>query len=183
MPEQIQSANGDPSGVPRPVDPERIPVARANSGIMVGEQATSTTTTAGTQQDQYKTAFIKVYQDAGVIGVAMLTMLAISLISIMFSTRVLKMYSTLVTANTALVSASADATLKIATAMTLLDSTLKSSVNEFRREHDATVITLAEITAIAKRNEERTREGLQLLSGIIGGSVRIPKFPRDGDSK
>jgi len=181
MPEQVHSTNGDPSGVPRPVEPERIQNARANSGIIVGEQSQPVTTTAGTQQDQYKTAFIKVYQDAGVIGVAMLTMLALCVISILFSTRVLKMYSALVTANTALVSASADATLKIATAMTLLDATLKSSVNEFRREHDQTVLTLAEITAIARRNEERTREGLQILGTIIGN--RLPIFPKDGEKQ
>jgi hypothetical protein len=53
-------------------------------------------TVAGVQQpDNYKTAFVKVYQDAGVIGVAMLTLLGLCVLMGLFNVRLLKMYTSL----------------------------------------------------------------------------------------
>lgn len=49
------------------------------------------------QQDAYKTQFIKVYQDAGVIGTAMLTLLVIIVILGSLCTRILRMYRDLAT--------------------------------------------------------------------------------------
>lgn len=55
-------------------------------------------TQATTQADPYKTEFVKVYQDAGVIGVAMLTLLVIAAILSILLFRLTRMYGNLVTA-------------------------------------------------------------------------------------
>jgi hypothetical protein len=86
----------DPNGVPRPLPPERVDPAANNSGILIGEVKDPSPTVAGVQQpDNYKTAFVKVYQDAGVIGVAMLTLLGLCVLMGLFNVRLLKMYTSL----------------------------------------------------------------------------------------
>lgn len=52
--------------------------------------------------NNYQTEFVKVYQDAGVIGVAMLTLLALCVLLGLFSLRLLKMYVELTKARDAL---------------------------------------------------------------------------------
>jgi hypothetical protein len=59
-------------------------------------------TTATTASDPYKSEFVKVYQDAGVIGAAMLTLLAICVLLSILAFRLAKMYSTLITARDSL---------------------------------------------------------------------------------
>lgn len=63
---------------------------------------TPSKTNATTSSDPYKTEFVKVYQDAGVIGVAMLTLLVICTLLAILTFRLAKMYSSLVTARDSL---------------------------------------------------------------------------------
>lgn len=171
MPEMVQ---GDPNGVPRPVDPERIDRARANSGIIVGEQAVPVKTTAGTEQDNYRTAFVKVYQDAGVIGVAMLTLLALCVLMAIFCNRVLRMYSAAVSEHNKLLISTAQATEKLANSylllnanVTALSTTVNNAVAEIRREHDEEGDRTRDLIARMDRMEERSKVPLDLLSRAL----------------
>ena len=70
----------------------------AGTSTTTGPSKTTTTTTS----DPYKTEFVKVYQDAGVIGVAMLTLLVICVLLSVLTFRLAKMYSSLITARDSL---------------------------------------------------------------------------------
>jgi hypothetical protein len=76
------------------------PAVKPSEAKPEGTKTTTTTTT--TQPDQYKTEFVKTYQDAGVVGVGMLTLLVICVLLALLTFRVVKMYSNLVTARDAL---------------------------------------------------------------------------------
>jgi hypothetical protein len=67
----------------------------SQSGGTTTTGPSSTTTT--TVSDPYKTEFVKVYQDAGVVGVAMLTLLVIVAVLAILAFRLAKMYSNLIT--------------------------------------------------------------------------------------
>lgn len=69
-------------------------------GQVVTTSPSKTTTT--TSSDPYKTEFVKVYQDAGAIGVAMLTLLVIAALLAILTFRLVKMYSNLVNARDSL---------------------------------------------------------------------------------
>ena len=92
MAETVNS-EGDESGALRPVDQDRLEKNEGNSGIVIGKETTKDTTTSGTTVDSTQTAFIKIYQDAGVIGVSMLTLLVLTVLMGMFSLRLLKLYT------------------------------------------------------------------------------------------
>lgn len=70
------------------VDTESTTTGTAPDGSPTKTQTTTTT-------DAYKTQFVKVYQDAGVIGASMLTLLVLCFLLGMFSLRILKMYKDL----------------------------------------------------------------------------------------
>lgn len=72
----------------RPIPTDAAVVGREESAVVQGVRKT----TASTGDSSYKTEFVKVYQDAGVIGMSMLTLLALCFLLGMFSLRLLKMY-------------------------------------------------------------------------------------------
>lgn len=122
----------------------RISVAQQNSGVVVGTKKTSVETTAGTEQSS-QTAFIKVYQDAGVIGVAMITLLALCLLLAVFCSRLIKMYSSLTESRNQLDQLSTAAIERLTTATLLLKTEFGTALTEIRREHLETTASLNRI--------------------------------------
>ena len=129
---------GDPSGVARQVQPGRLEKAEQNSGLVVGQRADPTEDTKALTEDaQYKTEFVKIYQDAGVVGVSMLTLLVLCLLLGLFCSRLIKMYIALTESRDALETARTVAIEKLTTNMILLRNETATVVAELRREHTA----------------------------------------------
>lgn len=127
----------DPSGVPRAVDADRMDKSQNNSGIVVGEESVAVKTTTGQTTDTTQTAFIKVYQDAGVIGVSMLTLLVLCILLGSFCLRLLKLYAAMSVAQDQISSSRTVAVEKLATATLLVQAevkSLKASLSEFSAE-------------------------------------------------
>lgn len=92
------SSGGDKTTSPQTTTTEQGSVTSSGGDVTTSPRKTTTTTTT----DPYKTEFVKVYQDAGAIGVAMLSLLVISALLAILTFRVVKMYSSLVTARDSL---------------------------------------------------------------------------------
>jgi hypothetical protein len=125
-------SGADPSGQARQVEPGRVERAAANSGLIVGE----TKTTASTGDQTYKTEFVKVYQDAGVVGMAMLTLLVLCVLLGLFCSRLIKMYTALTESRDNLETARTVAIEKLTTSMVLL-----------RREHESALAKMVELAS------------------------------------
>jgi len=160
-------AEGDPSGESRPLEDGRLQKAGENSGLIVGETKTHT----GTGDDAYKTEFVKVYQDAGVVGVAMLTLLVLCLLLSLFCSRLIKMYVALTESRDNLESARSIAIEKLTTSLLMLRSETNSAVSELRREHDETLSTINRLTVAS--------DGLAREVGrLVGPEEPRPRRPR-----
>lgn len=150
---------------------------------MVGEtlQPVQTTTTGTTEQS--KTAFIKVYQDAGVIGVAMITMLALCVLMALFSSRLLKMYASLTTTQAELNKTYADAIDRITKAVLITDANIKSATAEIRREHDEQVEATRRIVETLKDVDARGTRAYDLIIQALTGprGVALSPTPRGGE--
>ena len=138
----------DPSGQARQVEPGRVERAAANSGLIVGE----TKTTASTGDQTYKTEFVKVYQDAGVVGVSMLTLLVLCVLLGLFCSRLIKMYTALTESRDNLETARTVAIEKLTTSMVLLRGETNAVVQELRREHES---ALGKMTELASGQREQ----------------------------
>jgi vacuolar-type H+-ATPase subunit I/STV1 len=176
--EEHISRGADPSGVNRPVSSNRVDAAKHNSGVVVGTEQNS------------QTAFIKVYQDAGVIGVAMITLLTLCLLLAVFCSRLIKMYSSLTESRDSLEQLRSQATEKLATAVLLLRTELNLAVVEIRREHLDSTVSLVSLRsdiarplASAERAFASIEEILRILRDTNSAAV-VRKYQRkltDGD--
>lgn len=83
----------------------------------------------------YKTEFVKVYQDAGVVGVSMLTLLVLCLLLGLFCGRLIKMYITLTEQRDRIEAARTEAIEKLTANLLLLRSEMTTAVAEVRREN------------------------------------------------
>lgn len=177
MPEQAPAqttgvaAQGDPSGVARPVEAGRLERSANNSGVIVGESKTTTTTQpsathAGTSEDAYKTEFVKVYQDAGVVGMSMLTLLVLCLLLGLFCSRLIKMYIALTASRDTLEAARTAAIEKLTTSLVLLRSETNTVVAELRREHDHHSERLTTLTNSTERYAEKAQRSYEMLERL-----------------
>lgn len=108
------------------------------SGIVVGTTKTvdQRITPAGTTQDvSYQREFIKVYQDAGVVGLSFLTLLVLCVLLGLFTMRLLRMFQALTASRDALETARTTAIEKLTTSVLLLRQEFASGVSELRGEH------------------------------------------------
>jgi HAMP domain-containing protein len=116
---------------------------------------TSTRTTTSTQTDPYKTEFVKVYQDAGVIGVAMLTLLVICALLSILAFRLAKMYSTLVTSRDALDEKRLEVSEKLTAAVLEVKAEVglaEAAINQLRTEaENLQKQTMAEVRFLCDR--------------------------------
>lgn len=106
--------------------------------MMVGEVQTD-----GTSQ----TAFIKIYQDAGVIGVAMITLLALCVLLGIFSFRLLKMYVALTESRDKLDTTRTLAVERVSASVLSLSSTVQIATTEIRAEHTEHTSKLSEVAS------------------------------------
>lgn len=105
------------------------------------------TAETGPPDSAYKTEFVKVYQDAGVVGAAMLTLLVLCLLLGLFCGRLIKMYITLTEQRDRIESARTEAIEKLTANLLLLRSEMSSAVAEVRRENAETSAKLAALLA------------------------------------
>ncbi len=165
-PATTSRTGGDPSGVPRALEPGRLERSGNNSGVVVGE----TKTTSSTGSDAYKTEFVKVYQDAGVVGAAMLTLLVLCVLLGLFCGRLIKMYTALTESRDSLETARTVAIEKLTTSMVLLRSETNTVVAELRREHESQTQSMAAMSAAMDRyadRQQRSYEQLERNASII----------------
>lgn len=152
----------------RPIPKDATVIGREESAIVVGigpdkntdtktvttgtpENGTRTTaTTTTTPSDEYKTQFVKVYQDAGVIGVSMLTLLVLCLVMGWFSMRVLRMYTAMVDSRDKAETARLEYFAKLTEAVTVLSSDVKQVMTDLRSDHNTQDNELANITTALK---------------------------------
>lgn len=158
-------AQADPTGVPRTVAPGALERSRENSGVIVGESRTSTST----GDDTYKTEFVKVYQDAGVVGVAMLTLLVLCLLLGLFCSRLIKMYTALTESRDTLEAARTAAIEKLSTSLILLRSETSTVIAELRREHDTHAIQINSLISGVDRMADRVEDCADAVRGIDRG--------------
>jgi len=169
---------GDPSGIPRPTTEDRVEKAGSNSGVIVGERVEHQPTTAGTVQPSPQTAFIKVYQDAGVIGLVMLTMVAVCVLLCLFCMRLIKLYSALAESANKIETARTVAVEKLASALLVLDSRVTAVIAELRDEHRDHQDSLRSLERRVEMADERSRASFELLSRALT-SPRNPLAPRE----
>ena len=104
-----------------------------------------------------QTAFIKVYQDAGVIGVAMLTLLTLCILLGILAYRTLKMYASTIEARDNLETARTLAIERVSNAVIALSGTVQSAIAEMREEHGKHMKKIDDVCAAAERNNEILR--------------------------
>lgn len=160
-----QAQSGDPSGVPRTVAPGTSERNRENSGLVVGE----TKTVSSTGDDTYKTEFVKVYQDAGVVGAAMLTLLVLCLLLGMFCSRLIKMYTALTESRDTLETARTVAIEKLSTSLILLRSETSTVIAELRREHDSHALQISALISGVDRMSDRVEDCVNAVRGVERG--------------
>lgn len=102
-------------------------------------------TTASTQQPDYKSEFIQTYQNAGVIGVSMLTLIALCLLLGMFALRLLKMYITLTETRDKQENARLAFFDKLTLSMLALQSDLKQVQTELKSDHQNQEKSISEV--------------------------------------
>jgi hypothetical protein len=130
------------------------PIGKGKNAVVVGESKT----TASTGDSQYKTEFVKVYQDAGVIGVAMLTLLVLCLVMGWFSMRVLKMYTTMLDSRDKAESLRLEFFDKLTTAVTQVSidvASLKTQLSSDHAGQNRTVEAVAEQVRVLSQDLNR----------------------------
>jgi len=137
--------------------PPGSPVARQESGIVQGLSETSET-------GSYQTEFVRVYQDAGVIGVSMLTLLALCLLLGLFSLRLLKMYVALTESRDKIDQARNEIALKVAESLLTLEHRVMARLNELTIEINAEHGTHREGLASLNTGQERIHARLDARS-------------------
>lgn len=95
----------------------------------------------------YKVEFVKVYQDAGVVGVSMLTLLVLCLLLGLFCGRLIKMYIALTESRDKVETARTEAIEKLAANVLLLRTEMTAAVAEIRRENADTNVKLSALQA------------------------------------
>lgn len=140
-----------PSGELRPVPPDAPVAGHAESGVVQGV----TKTNSSTGEDSYKTQFVKVYQDAGVIGASMLTLLVLCFLLGMFSLRLLKMYVALTESRDKLDAARTEFSSKMVEKIIILETTQKNVITELRADHTIQTTKLDAILSCQDRMNER----------------------------
>jgi hypothetical protein len=150
----------------RPVDAAGLERAGNDSGIVIGETRTDGKTTATTGDDQYKTEFVKVYQDAGVVGVSMLTLLVLCVLLGLFCSRLIKMYISLTNSRDAVESARSAAIEKLTMGVVLLRSETSAAIAEFRREGTETANKLTRIQSFLDDNNHEHGRLITVLDEI-----------------
>lgn len=137
----------------RPVSPDRQTKVGHDSGVLVGvgtddesslptvpETSTAQpgtrddSPTRSTSSDPYKTQFIKVYQDAGVVGLSMLTLIVLCVTLGWFCIRLLKMYVALTEGRDKLESARSVALERLTTTVLTNQSQGLKDIDDFKEE-------------------------------------------------
>lgn len=162
----------DPSGVGRPVEQGRLEKSAGNSGIVVGE---SKDLTASTAEDPYKTEFVKVYQDAGVVGVAMLTLLVLCLLLGLFCSRLIKMYIALTGSRDVLEATRTTAVEKLATSMLVMRSEVTTALGEIRKEHESHAARMEQLAASITESRTRADPALAQLREVHEAMERLER--------
>lgn len=144
----------EPKGL-RPI-PSDAPVARESSGIVVGvTREPSPGTHTSTSDGSYKTEFVKVYQDAGVIGLSMLTLLVLCFLLGMFSLRLLRMYVSLTESRDKLETVRSAFFEKITERLLTLESKVEKVTTELRSDHIVQTGLLTTLVDGQNRFDER----------------------------
>lgn len=144
-----------------------------------------TTTTAGTT-DAYRTEFVKVYQDAGVVGVAMLTLLVLCLLLGLFCTRLIKMYTTLTSSRDAVETARGQAIEKLTMSVVLLRSESTAGLAEYRRHSAERGEQLKNLTRTLEEYANRSEKAHGVLIEIqtlVGQIARESAVDREAKLK
>lgn len=126
---------------------QAAPIVGTGSGVVVK--------TSETQNDSYKTEFVKVYQDAGVIGASMLTLLVLCFLLGMFCLRLLKMYSTLTESRDKLENTRLQYSERLTESLLGLRADLQSVASELTRSNDAHTDRLEELRRTQNKMFER----------------------------
>lgn len=113
--------------------PPALPTAQPQSEVVATTEQLDGT---------YKTEFVKVYQDAGVVGAAMLTLLVLCTLLGLFCSRLIKMYITLTEQRDKVEAARTAAIEQLSQNMVLLRSEMSAAVTEVRRENAAAAAKL-----------------------------------------
>lgn len=116
-----------------PAPPVQLPAQAPESEVVAGVEQPDGT---------YKTEFVKVYQDAGVVGAAMLTLLVLCLLLGLFCSRLIKMYITLTEGRDRVEAARTAAIEQLSQNLVLLRSEMNNAVAELRRENAAAAAKL-----------------------------------------
>lgn len=143
--------------------PGRMEANKENSGVLVGE--TKTTSSAG--DVGYKTEFVKVYQDAGVVGLTTLTLLVLCCLLGLFCTRLIKMYTALTESRDALEQARTTAIEKLTTSLLLLRTDTTAVVTELKREHEFHAATLERVGRLAEAAKDRNEKAISYIENLI----------------
>lgn len=118
----------------RPVPPDSPVAGREDSAVV---QGLDKTTTSSTGKDEYKTEFVKIYQDAGVIGASMLTLLVLCFLLGMFSLRLLKMYVVMTESRDKLDEARSSFSERLVERLFSLEAKVGTVLTELRSDHNA----------------------------------------------
>lgn len=137
-----------------------------------------TTTTASTS-DNYKTEFVKVYQDAGVVGAAMLTLLALCLLLGLFCTRLIKMYTTLTASRDAVEAARSGAIEKLTMSVVLLRSENTAALSQFRAQGEQRSERIAALERALNTFTERSGAAHTMLVEIHTLASQIARESAD----
>lgn len=141
-------------GERRPVPDNPTAIGRGQSAVVIGE----TKTTSSTGDQQYKTEFVKVYQDAGVIGVAMLTLLVLCLLMGWFSIRVLRLYTSSLDSRDKAETLRLTFFDRLTNAVTVLSADMVETKTILRSDHDLQNKDAAEIKANLKAMNDRVEK-------------------------
>ena len=143
----------------RPLTEDTPVIGRENSAVVEGlspkKAGEKSKTTATVGEQQYKTEFVKVYQDAGVIGVAMLTLLVLCLIMGWFSMRVLRMYTTMLDSRDKAEALRVQFFDKLTLAVTGVGNEVREIKTEIRADHEAQLRECADVKGEVKSLGDR----------------------------
>jgi len=130
----------------RPVPEDAPVVGREESAVVVGVIG---------QPDAYKTEFVKIYQDAGVIGASMLTLLVLCFLLGVFSLRLLKMYVSLMESRDKLETIRSGFLERITERLLTLETKVGTVIVELRSDHTSQSACLDTLVAGQNRFDSR----------------------------
>lgn len=160
--------------VPRPdltPVPEDAPVADSPSAVVQGVERTTSSTSA----DGYKTEFVKIYQDAGVIGASMLTLLVLCFLLGMFCLRLLKMYVSLTESRDKLDATRTEFSSRMVEEVIALKGAVGTVITELRADHTVQTGKLDNLLSCQDRINDSVDRLREEKSGRAGRAAAAAK--------